>query len=228
MSLRMNGPSAKASCCDGSAMNGMPRAAALLGVAQHRLGVVGADEHQVEVPLGVDRAELDHPGLGHRPGVERGDLGHRVVGGAHEPGGVPRLRDVHVVGDHAVPAQPAAVVGEVLPGGADEDRPRAEHRHAEADVAGHPAPADLEGVGEEAHRDLVELLDDEGVREGTPEGHEVVGRDGPGDGDLHDDEPTPPGAPRSARECGVRAPDAERARAGVGRGPLGVASAGVS
>ena len=27
-------------------------------------------------PLVVDRAELDHPGLGHRPGVEGGDLGH--------------------------------------------------------------------------------------------------------------------------------------------------------
>ncbi len=190
-------------------------AAALLGVAQHRLGVVGADEHEVEVPLGVDRAELDHPGLGHRPGVEGGDLGHRVVGGADEARGVPRLRDVHVVGDDAVAGQPAAVVGEVLARGADEDRPRAEHRHPEADVARDTAAADLEGVGEEAHRDLVELLDDEGVREGTPEGHEVVGRDGPGDGDLHDDEPTP------RRRCRSAARDAERARAGGGAGPLG-------
>ena len=119
-----------------------------------------------------------------------------------------------MVGDHPVPGQPAAVVGEVLARRADEDRPRAEHGHAEADVAGDPPAADLEGVGEEAHRDLVELLDDEGVREAAPEGHEVVGRDGPGDGDLHGDEPTP--------VCGADRP------AGTPRGPAPVAARALS
>ena len=203
MSERMNGPSANASCCEGSATNGIPRLRHSLGVAEHRLGVVGADEDEVEPPLLVDRAELDHPGLGHRALVEGRDLGHRVVGRADEAGGVARLGDVDVVGDDAVPRQPAAVVAEVLARGADEDRPRAEHRHPEADVARDPATADLEGVGEEAHRDLVELVDDEGVGEAPPEGHEVVGGDGPGDGDLHGEEPTPRrpvGGPPGRRE----------------------------
>ena len=81
--------------------------------------------------------------------------------------------------------EPAAVVAEVLPGRADEQRLLAEGGHAEADVAGHSPSADLERVREEAHRDLVELLDDEGVGEPTLEGHEVVGRDGPSDSDTH-------------------------------------------
>ena len=63
--------------------------AALLGVAQHGLGVVGTDEHEVEVPPLVDRAELDHPRLGHRAGVERGDLRHRVICRADEARRVP-------------------------------------------------------------------------------------------------------------------------------------------
>ena len=52
-------------------------------------------------------------------------------------------------------------------------------------LAADPAAADLQVVGEEGQRDLVELLDDEGVGEAAPEGHQVVGRDGPGDRDLH-------------------------------------------
>ena len=85
----------------------------------------------------------------------------------------------------AVPLEPAAVVGEVLADGTDEHRPLTEVGHAEGDVRRDPAAADLELVREEAHRDLVELVDDERVGEATREGHEVVGGDGSGDGDGH-------------------------------------------
>ena len=36
-------------------------------------------------------------------------------------------------------------------------------------------------VDEEGHRELVQLLDDQGVLEPAPEGHQVVGGDGTGD-----------------------------------------------
>ena len=124
-------------------------------------------------------------GLAHRAGVERRDLGHVVVGRADEPGGVPRLGVEHGLAVDAVPLEPAPVDVEVLPDRADEDGSLAEVRHPEGDVRRDPAPADLEVLGEERQRDLVELLDDEGVREPAPERHEVVGRDGAGEGDVH-------------------------------------------
>ncbi len=40
-------PSRRASCCDGSAANGMPSSRHSSAVANHRLGVVGADQHQI-------------------------------------------------------------------------------------------------------------------------------------------------------------------------------------
>ena len=92
---------------------------------------------------------------------------------------------VHRVAVDAVALQPGAVVGEVLAHRADQDRAQAELGHAERDVGGHPAPADLEVVDQERQRDLVELLDDELVGEPAREGHQVVGRDRTGDGDLH-------------------------------------------
>ncbi len=129
--------------------------------------------------------ELDHPGLGHRTRVEGRDLGHVVIGRADEAGGVLGLRDVHVVGDDPVPGQPAAVVGKVLARRADEIGRAPRAAIPKADVARDPSASDLQAVREEAHGDLVELLDDEGVGEAAPEGHQVVGRDGSGDGDLH-------------------------------------------
>ena len=47
-----------------------------------------------------------------------------------------------------------------------------------------PAP-DVERVGQEGHRDLVELLDDETVGEPSAEGHQMVRGDGTGDSDAH-------------------------------------------
>ena len=113
--------------------------AALLGVAEHRLGVVRADQHQVEAADPVrDRLELDEAGLAHRAGVEGADLVVVGVGGADEARGVQHLGDPHGVGVDAVALQPGAVVVEVGAGRADEDRPGAELAHAEAMFA--PTP----------------------------------------------------------------------------------------
>ena len=144
----MVGPSQKASCCEGSAANGMPRDAALVGVAQHGLGVVGPDDDEVETadPVG-DRRELDVAGLGHGPGVEGRDLGHVAVGRADEARGVLGLGVVHAPAVDAVALEPAAVVGEVLTDRADEQRALAEVGHAERDVGGHPTPAHLQVRG---------------------------------------------------------------------------------
>ena len=89
--------------------------AALPGVADHPLRVVGPDEHEggLPDPLG-DGLQLDQPGLAHRAGVEAGELRHRGVGRAHEPCGVQVLGDVDGVAVHAVALEPGAVVGEVL------------------------------------------------------------------------------------------------------------------
>ena len=92
---------------------------------------------------------------------------------------------MHRAAVDAVALEPAAVVGEVLADRADEQRTLTEVGHAERDVRGDPAPADLQVRGEERQGDLVELLDDERVGEESVEGHEVVGGDGTGDGDLH-------------------------------------------
>ena len=81
--------------------------------------------------------------------------------------------------------QPGAVVVEVLTDGTDEHRVLAEVGHSERDVGRDPAAPDLQVVGEERQRDLVELLDDERVGEPASEGHQVVGGNGPGDRDLH-------------------------------------------
>jgi hypothetical protein len=156
--------------------------AALVGVPPHRLGVVGADQDVGRLPHpGHDRRELDQPGLAHRAGVERRELRHRGVGGAHEARGVQGLRDVHRVAVDVVTLEPGAVVGEVLAGRADQHRAQAEPPEAEAHVGGDPSAADLEVLDQERHRELVELLDNEGVGELPPEGHQVVGGDGAGD-----------------------------------------------
>ena len=155
---------------------------ALLGVAEHPVGVVGADQDvRRRADLRHDRRELDQPRLAHRARVERGELGAGGVGGADEPGRVVGVGDPHVVAVHAVPLQPRAVVGEVVARAADQHRAEPEPAQAEAHVGGDAAAPDLEVVDQERHRQLVELLDDEGVLELPAEGHQVVGGDGPGD-----------------------------------------------
>jgi hypothetical protein len=160
--------------------------AALLRVPDHGRRVVRADQDQIEAagPL-VHRRQLDVAGLGHRPGVERGDLVEVVIGGADEAGRVGHLADVHRTAVDVVPLEPGPVVGEVGTHRADQDRAQAELAHAERDVAGHAAAPDHQVVDEEGQRDLVQLVGDELVGEPAREVHQVVGGDRAGDGDLH-------------------------------------------
>ena len=203
MSGRMRSPSPKASCWDGSARKRVAALAALVGVAQHRLGVVGPDDHVVGLADAVDdRLELDLARLAHRAGVEAGDLRHRGVVGAHEARGVARLGDVHGVAVDVVALEPGAVVGEVLADGADEHRAQAQVAQAEADVGGAAAAAHLQVLDQEGHRELVELVDDQAVGEPAREGHQVVGRDGSGNEEGHDAKhylPVELGIPRSSQ-----------------------------
>lgn len=159
---------------------------ALLGVAEHRLGVVGTDEDEVEAvdPVG-HRLEFDLAGLAHRARVEGADLVVVGVGGAHEAGGVQGLGDADGRGVDAVPVEPGAVLVEVEARGADEDRLGAELAHAEGDVRTDASPAHVEVVDQEGERDRVQLVRDELVGEAAGEGHEVVGGDGAGDCDAH-------------------------------------------
>lgn len=124
--------------------------AALLGVPDHRLGVVRTDQDEVEAadPLG-HMLQLDQPGLAHRAGVERPDLVVVGVGGAHEAGGVQHLGDVDGTGVDAMAVEPGAVLLEVVAGGTDQDRLGAELAHTEADVGGDAAAADVELVDQE-------------------------------------------------------------------------------
>jgi hypothetical protein len=159
---------------------------ALAGVPEHALGVVGGDQHEVgRTDLRHDRRELHQPGLAHRPGIEGGELRHRAVRGAHETRRVPGVGDAHVRAVDAVPLEPAAVVGEVLTGRADQHRTQPEAAQAEAHVGGHSPAPDLEVVDQEGDRDLVELVDDQGVLEPSGEGHQVVGGDGSADQQGH-------------------------------------------
>jgi hypothetical protein len=98
---------------------------------------------------------------------------------------VPQLGDVHARGVDPVPLQPGAVVGEVLADRTDEDRVEAQAAHAEGDVRGDAAAADVELLDQEGQRDLVQLVHHERVGEPALERHQVVGRDRAGDGDAH-------------------------------------------
>lgn len=160
--------------------------AALLGVAEHRLRVVGADEDQVESadPVG-DRLQFDLAGLAHGAGVEGADLVVVGVGRADEARGVQHLGDPDGRGVDAVAVEPGAVLLEVGADGADQDRRGTELAHAEADVGADTAPAYVEVVDEEGKRDRVQLVPDQLVGEATGEGHEVVSGDGAGDCDSH-------------------------------------------
>jgi hypothetical protein len=190
MSGMISWPSMRASCCEGSAAKGVAAEPALLGVAQHRLRVVRADEDDVGLAHPVDdRTQLDLAGLGHRARVERGDLVLLGVGGAHEARGVPRLGHVDAGGVDVVALQPGLVVGEVGSDRPDEHRAQAQAPHAEGDVGGDPSPPDLEVLDEEGQGDLVELVRHERVGEPPRERHEVIGRDGTSDEDGHDRRP---------------------------------------
>jgi hypothetical protein len=84
-----------------------------------------------------------------------------------------------------VGGEPVTVGSEIRPYRADEQRRQPEHAEAESDVRGHAASSDFQVVDEEGQRDAVHLLGDELVDEPAREGHQVVGRNRPGDGYSH-------------------------------------------
>jgi len=105
---------------------------------------------------------------------------------AARPGGL----DLVLIGANDPDAlQIGAVVGEVGPDSADEQRPLAEYAHRVRDVSGHPAPPDHQVIDQEAERDPFQLVCHELVGEPAGKVHEVVGRDGSGHGDRHDGSP---------------------------------------
>jgi hypothetical protein len=165
---------------------GVAAATALVGVAQHGLGVVGGDHHEVEVRDAPHRRfELHLLRLGHRTCVEGGDLVLIDVRRAHEARGPARLAGPHRHGVDAVRPQPAAVVGEVDTGRAHKHGFEAEPAEGEGDVGGDTSPADLQVVGEEGQRDLVELFGDQLLGKASGIDHQMVDGDGSGDGDAH-------------------------------------------
>src|SRR5690606_27683069 len=121
-----------------------------------------------------------------RAGVERRDLGIVVVRGAHEPRGVLDLGHMDALAVDPVPLQPRPVVEKVLAHGADKSRRQAQPGHAETDVGSDAAAADVQLLGEERQRQLVELVHHQGVGEPTGEPHQVISSDRPGDRDVHD------------------------------------------
>ena len=130
---------------------GQTERAAFLGVQEHRVGVVGADDHQIRcAPSRHDIGQLDVTSLRHRTGIERRDLGHVLVCGADESGRVGGVRHQHAVAVHAVAGEPAPVVVEVLPDGADQRRVSAEDADGVGHVSRDAAAVDHQIVHQEA------------------------------------------------------------------------------
>ena len=99
-------------------------------------GSFGTDQDDVEAAAATSGARSISRAARHRTGVERRDLAHVVVRGAHEPGGLHVVADQHAGAVDAVVGQPGPVLGEVGAHRADEQRGVTEHTQGERDVAG--------------------------------------------------------------------------------------------
>ena len=186
-SWRIWSPSIQASCCEGSATNGMPRSRHSSVCRSIASGSFGLMTHQVETAAARrDRAELDArgPRSSRRRRTTPSARGRRRWCRRTAPCAPPRTRARAWCRRRAARATTRS---RASPG-----RPRptssglqAEVAEPERDVRGDAAAADLQVVDEEGQRDLVQLLDDQGVGEPTGKAHQVVGGDGPGDSDAH-------------------------------------------
>ena len=164
--------------------------AALLGVQEHRIGVVGADDHQFRCPdAGYDVGKRDVAGLRHRPRIEGRDLRHVVVGGADEPSGVGGVRDEHVVAVHAGGLEPLPVVVEVLAYGAHERDVTAEQADGVRHVACDAAAVHHQIVDQEAQRNLLQVIGQQLLGKPAGKTHEMVGRNGSGHRNGHETSP---------------------------------------
>jgi len=159
---------------------------ALVGVAEHRFGVIGADDHQLGGADGVhDACHRDVAGQRHRPRVERRDLGHVEIGGAHKPGGVLGVGDQHVGAVDTGGLQPLAVVGEIHPRRADQYRAAAEHTDGVRHVARDPAAVHHQVVDQETQRHLLQMFGQQLLGKPSGETHQMVGGDRSGHRDGH-------------------------------------------
>ena len=96
------------------------------------------------------------------------------------------LGDQDAGGVDAGGVEPAAVLGlEVAADCADQQGAMPELGECERDVGAAPTAADVEVLDQERQRDLVELVGHERVGELAREGHEVIGGDRSGDGEVH-------------------------------------------
>jgi hypothetical protein len=160
-----------------------PEVPALRCEAQHRLGVRRADQHQVG--LAGEVVEPQVAVLGHRAGVERGDLVPDLVGRGDETRGVPERGLTHPAGVNTVAFQPGPVLGEVRARAANQQRAQTQTAETERDIGRHPAAPDLQLVDEERQGNLVQLVRDQLIVELAGELHQVIGGDRPGDGYAH-------------------------------------------
>ena len=151
--------------------------AALLGVQEHRLGVVCADDHQFRCadPL-HDVSQGDVARLGHGTGIEGRDLCHGLVGRAHESRGVRSLGDEHAVCVHAYRLEPCAVVVEVPAHSADQCDIPAQNADCEGHVARDAAAMHDQIVDQETQRHLLKMLGQKLFGEFPGEPHQMVGR----------------------------------------------------
>ena len=160
---------------------------ALVGVPEHRLGVVRADQDVVGLarPVG-DRLELDLPRLAHRAGVEGRDLGVRrsrwCTRSARCAGSGETCTESQSTWCRSSQARYSTKSSPTAPTSTGS---QAEVAQAEADVRRAAAAAYLEVVDQERDRQLVQLVDDEGVGELAREGHQMVGGDRPRDEQRH-------------------------------------------
>ena len=200
---RISSPSAEGELLGRVGGERVAAVAALLGVAQHRLGVVGADHDEVELRRAGRRpAQLDRRG----PRTSRRRRTTRSA--ACVASVVQTKRAVCRVSETRTPSRSRRRAARARRG--SRRSPRRRRRPAagrgprlaepERDVGRAAAPAHLEVVDQERQRDLVELVDDERVGELAGEGHQVVGGDGTGDDERHGEDPT-----GGAHERGVRA-----------------------
>ncbi len=163
-----------------------PQRPALLGVAEHRLGVVGTDDHKIGCTRARnDVGQLDVTGLRHSSRVERGDLGHVLVCGADKPGRVGRLRDEHAVTVHTVAGEPLPILIEIRANRPHQHRAAAQHAHGESHVSRDTSAMHDEVVNEETQRHLLQMVGEELLGEPTRKTHQMIGCDRSGHRNGH-------------------------------------------
>ena len=161
-------------------------ASTFLGVPQHRCRIVGTDQYDLGCTDAFDDpAEIDLARLTHRSRIERRELRHRLVRGAHEASRVVRLGDAYSAAVDAVRLEPLAIVVKVRSHRSDEHRRLPQLAHRIRDVACDTAASDHEILDKEAERNVLEMIGENLLRELPRELHQMICRDGTTYNDCH-------------------------------------------